>query len=158
MHSHADERAALDVGQEMLLHFKDRTVRTMRDCLEIIEFLETRGVEATSSRVQPNDGSQKWKPAFIRILRYIKQAHPTSIPVYSVLHIWDVPELDDINCNLSNSQFGKIIRRSKAAVNIGVQCAAVKFGAPPRRDQRDAAARQKMSEQRMKQLREPPQL
>lgn len=118
---------------------------------EILDWLADRGALSGKNRQKTKYNFPKWKLSFLEILRYIK-LHPNSIAIYSILHIWDSFELDMINSHLNMTDFAKSIRRTKAAVNKGVQEAAACFGTSPRNDQRKEEARNKMSKTRNSQL------
>lgn len=78
---------------------------------------------------------------------------------YALLHIWDEPAFDDINGNLTQTQFADKMYASKhptnpakAAVNNAVKDAQRYFGTPPRRDQRSAKACSTMSQKTIERL------
>jgi hypothetical protein len=112
-------------------------------CEEMLDWLRDAGYVGRGRGSLPADLPQ-WIAKFHKILRYIK-AHPTSTAIYAVLHIWDDPLLDAINGNMNQDEFAASIGVTKAAVNNAVMDGMKHFGTAPRKDQRQAQARQRMS-------------
>lgn len=112
------------------------------------------GSQAKSSAVK----LPAWIAKFQKILRYIKN-HPNSNAIYAAFHVWDEPLLDDINGNLSQTEFAnkmypstKPINPAKAAVNNAVKDAQRFFNLPPRRDQRSTDACETMRQKTIERL------
>lgn len=118
-------------------------------CIEIVEFLKDRGEmqNSRSSRIQ----LPQWIAKFHKILRYAK-AHPNVNAIYACLHIWDEPMLDDINGNLSPTEFASEMGMTKAAVNNAIKDAQKFFHQSPRKDQRSLKSCAAMSAARIGKL------
>lgn len=94
----------------------------------------------------------------VKMLRYLKN-HFNPNAFFALLHIWDDPLFDDINGNLSQTEFAdrmypssKPVNPAKAAVNNAVKDAQRFFQTPPRQDQRSPAACATMSKKTIARL------
>lgn len=139
---------------------------------EIMDGLAEQGALRNSGRLQRPDES-KWRTLAARLLKvvqYVKN-HPNPTAIYAALHVWDLPDFDDLNMHLNQPEFARTIIVSyevargangrpartpvyltKAAVNNAVLDAQKHFQLPPRKDQRGAAARATMAATRCTQL------
>lgn len=99
-----------------------------------------------------------------KILRYIK-SHPTPNAIFAALYVHNDELLDDINSNLTQTQFADLmyphksvnplkpeVNPAKAAVNNAVKDAQKWFKLPPRPDQRSAKACATMSNKTIQRL------
>jgi hypothetical protein len=99
-----------------------------------------------------------------KILRYIKN-HPTPNAIYAALYVHNDELLDDINGNLTQTQFADMmfphksanplkpeVNPAKAAVNNAVKDAQKHFNLPPRQDQRSTKACATMSKKTIERL------
>lgn len=119
-------------------------------CEEMIDWLREQG-HMGGPRSAAQAGLPQWVAKFHKVLRYLKK-HPTSNAIYAVIDIWDEPVLDAINGNMNQQQFADSIGQTKASVNNACMDAQKHFGTPPRKDRRQDAARQRMSEVRIERL------
>ena len=117
--------------------------------MEIVEDLQEAGMGNGHSRQFTEIMASKLNVCVMEVLRYIKIHLGKSIPVYAALRVQNNVWCDSLNAGLSPSQFAKTIRRSRAAVNKEIMLAQKFFNKPPRPDQRQTEARQKMRARRL---------
>ena len=118
---------------------------------EILDDMADHGELARCRTGSKDVAALKWMARLMKILRYLKK-HPSQTAFYAACYVWDLPELDMINSNLSMSQFAKSIGVTKAAVNKAVQEAQDFFKTPPRHEQRNKQSCDTMRNKRLGQL------
>lgn len=125
---------------------------------DILDCLKDKGVLSSARRLPLTSKLPAWVAKVQKLLRYIKN-HPNSNAIYAALYVWDEPLLDDINGNLSQTEFAnkmypstKPVNPAKAAVNNAVKDAQRFFNLPPRSGQRSTAACETMSQKTIERL------
>jgi hypothetical protein len=123
---------------------------------EIFDFLADKGWMRSTYRGGGSNAA--FMVRVLKMFNYLND-HFNRNAFYALLHIWDEPAFDDINGNLTQTQFADKMYPSKhptnpakAAVNNAVKDAQRYFGTKPRRDQRSDKACATMSQKTIERL------
>jgi hypothetical protein len=120
--------------------------------IEVIEWLEDKGVIPKARRAFTiDDETPKLLSKTVDLWRIIKKS-PDALTVFCTLHCLGDPLADAINGNMDMSQAARAYDVRKATVNKRVKQIQAELHYPPRLDQRQKVACQKMEVSRRKQI------